>query len=82
MAKISKRSVDALTLEEKPFVEYDADLAGFRVRVMPTGVMSIAHSLEDRLAKLPTIIPPEVQSEGVSLEAFCGKGPTPPRWGA
>ncbi|WP_400770304.1 tyrosine-type recombinase/integrase [Methylosinus sporium] len=38
--KITKRSVDALHPGERPFIAFDSDLAGFGVRVMPTGVMS------------------------------------------
>jgi integrase len=38
--KITKRAVDALAPGERPFIAFDTDLAGFGVRVMPTGVMS------------------------------------------
>jgi integrase len=38
--KISKRTVDALKPGERAFVAFDTDLAGFGVRVMPTGSMS------------------------------------------
>jgi hypothetical protein len=35
--KISKRSVDALQPDNKPFVAYDEDLTGLGVRIMPSG---------------------------------------------
>jgi len=38
--KITKRAVDALTPGERPYIAFDPDLAGFGVRVMPSGVMS------------------------------------------
>jgi len=38
--KITKRAVDALAPQAKPFVAFDCDLAGFGVRVMPSGAMS------------------------------------------
>lgn len=37
-AKITRRTIDALTPAEKPFIVYDAELKGFGVRVMPSGV--------------------------------------------
>ncbi|RTL81904.1 MAG: DUF4102 domain-containing protein [Hyphomicrobiales bacterium] len=40
MAKLSKRTIDALSPKEKPFIQFDSELAGFGVRVMPSGVMS------------------------------------------
>ncbi|HXZ16792.1 MAG TPA: Arm DNA-binding domain-containing protein, partial [Roseiarcus sp.] len=38
--KLTKRAVDALAPDAKSFIAYDQDLAGFGVRVMPTGVKS------------------------------------------
>lgn len=38
--KITKRSVDALVPVERAFIAFDPDLAGFGVRVMPTGAKS------------------------------------------
>lgn len=38
--KITKRAVDALAPRERPFIAFDSDLAGFGVRVMPSGAMS------------------------------------------
>jgi integrase len=38
--RLTKRSVDALSSSEKPFIAFDADLQGFGVRVMPTGTKS------------------------------------------
>lgn len=38
--KLTKRSVDTLTADMRPFVAFDTDLAGFGVRVMPSGVKS------------------------------------------
>ncbi len=38
--KITKRAIDALAPDAKPFVAFDSDLAGFGVRVMPSGAMS------------------------------------------
>jgi len=38
--KLTKRTVDALSATNRPFIAFDADLAGFGVRVMPTGVKS------------------------------------------
>jgi hypothetical protein len=38
--KITKRAVDALAPGERPFIAFDTDLAGFGIRVMPSGVMS------------------------------------------
>jgi integrase len=40
MPKLSKRTIDALAPRGKPFIQFDSELAGFGVRVMPTGVMS------------------------------------------
>jgi integrase len=37
MIKLTKRTVDALAPREKAYIEWDADLKGFGVRVMPTG---------------------------------------------
>jgi integrase len=37
MARLSKRTVDALKPAAKDFFEWDSDMAGFGVRVMPTG---------------------------------------------
>ena len=36
--KLTKRTVDALLPREKAFIVFDADVKGFGVRVMPTGV--------------------------------------------
>lgn len=38
--RLTKRAVDALQPRDKPYVAYDADLTGFGLRVMPTGVKS------------------------------------------
>lgn len=38
--KITKRSVDGLAPGERPMIAFDSDLAGFGVRVMPSGAMS------------------------------------------
>lgn len=38
--RLTKRVVDALQPRDKPFVAYDADLTGFGLRVMPSGVKS------------------------------------------
>lgn len=38
--KITKTSVDALKPREKPWIAWDTDLAGFGVRVQPSGVKS------------------------------------------
>jgi hypothetical protein len=38
--KLTKRTVDALKAADRQFVAFDADLAGFGVRVMPSGVKS------------------------------------------
>jgi integrase len=38
--KLTKRAVDALTPAAKLFIAFDSELAGFGVRVMPTGVKS------------------------------------------
>jgi integrase len=38
--KITKRTVDALSPRERPFIAFDSDLIGFGVRVMPSSVMS------------------------------------------
>jgi integrase len=40
MPKLSKRTIDALSPRDKAFIQFDSDLAGFGVRVMPSGVMS------------------------------------------
>ena len=37
MAKLTKRTVDALKSQAKPYVAYDRELHGFGVRVMPSG---------------------------------------------
>lgn len=38
--KITKRAVDALAPHERPYIAFDTELAGFGVRVMPSGAMS------------------------------------------
>jgi integrase len=38
MAKITKRTVDALKTSAKPFIAFDDDVKGFGLRVMPSGV--------------------------------------------
>ncbi len=38
--KINKRAVDALAPATQPFIAYDSDLAGFGIRVMPSGAKS------------------------------------------
>ncbi|MGO8676460.1 MAG: integrase arm-type DNA-binding domain-containing protein [Limisphaerales bacterium] len=38
--KLTKRALDALAPNAKPFIAFDSDLAGFGVRVMPSGVKS------------------------------------------
>jgi len=38
--RLTKRAVDNLQPGEKPFIAYDADLKGFGVRVLPSGVKS------------------------------------------
>jgi integrase len=38
--KITKRTVDALSPRERPFIAFDSDLIGFGIRVMPSSVMS------------------------------------------
>jgi hypothetical protein len=38
--KLTKRTLDALAATNRPYIAFDADLAGFGVRVMPTGVKS------------------------------------------
>ncbi|ATQ68730.1 MULTISPECIES: site-specific integrase [Methylosinus] len=38
--KLTKRAVDGLAARERAFIEFDADIAGFGVRVMPSGVKS------------------------------------------
>ena len=40
VAKITKRTVDAVHPGPKPFIIYDADLKGFGLRVMPSGAKS------------------------------------------
>lgn len=40
MPKLSKRAIDAFSPRDKPYIQFDSDLAGFGVRVMPSGVMS------------------------------------------
>jgi hypothetical protein len=40
MAKITKRTVDALKPRAKPYVTFDDDVKGFGLRVMPSGVKS------------------------------------------
>jgi hypothetical protein len=37
MAKLTKRSVDALTARSKPYIAFAADVKGFGCRVMPSG---------------------------------------------
>lgn len=38
--KLTKRTVDALTATDRPFIAFDEDLAGFGVTVYPSGVKS------------------------------------------
>lgn len=38
--RLGKRAVDALQPKDKPYIAYDRDLAGFGLRVMPSGVKS------------------------------------------
>jgi hypothetical protein len=40
MARITKRTVDALRPRAKPYVTFDDDVKGFGCRVMPSGVQS------------------------------------------
>ena len=40
MSKLTKRTVDALSPRDKPYVEYDTDLTGFGVAVYPSGIKS------------------------------------------
>ncbi len=40
VAKLSKRSIDALSPAAKPYIVFDADLKGFGVRVYPSGLKS------------------------------------------
>jgi Arm domain-containing DNA-binding protein len=40
MAKITKRTVDALKPGDKSFIAFDDDVKGFGLRVMPSGVKS------------------------------------------
>jgi integrase len=37
MAKLTKRTVDALAARDKPFISFDTEIKGFGVRVMPSG---------------------------------------------
>jgi hypothetical protein len=39
-SRLTKRAIDALPPRAKPFIAYDADVAGFGVRVMPSGLKS------------------------------------------
>ncbi len=38
--KLTKRTLDTLAAADRPYIAFDADLTGFGVRVMPTGVKS------------------------------------------
>lgn len=38
--KLTKRAIDALAPRAKPFIAFDADVTGFGVRVMPSGLKS------------------------------------------
>lgn len=40
IVKLTKRALDALAPQAKSYIAFDADLAGFGVRVMPSGVKS------------------------------------------
>jgi len=40
MTKLTKRTLDSLKPRSKPYIAYDSDLAGFAVRVMPSGFKS------------------------------------------
>jgi integrase len=40
MRKLTKRTVDALSPRDKPYIEYDTDLTGFGVAVYPSGIKS------------------------------------------
>ena len=40
VAKLTKRAMDALEPQTRPFIVYDTDLTGFGVRVMPSGFKS------------------------------------------
>jgi integrase len=39
-SRLTKRAIDALEPRAKPFIAFDADVAGFGVRVMPSGLKS------------------------------------------
>jgi hypothetical protein len=39
-SRLTKRAIDALEPRAKPFIAYDAAVAGFGVRVMPSGLKS------------------------------------------
>jgi hypothetical protein len=38
MAKLTKRTADALKPSAKPYISFDSGIPGFGVRVMPSGV--------------------------------------------
>ena len=56
MAKITKRTVDALTPKQRPFTVYDDALPGFGVKVQPTR-RTISASLTLRLSPLGPVPP-------------------------
>lgn len=89
MPKISKRSVDALTPRTKAFIQFDAELPGFGVRVMPTGVMSYVVEYRPHgggrgvakrrvtLGKVGTITPDQARSAAADILAKVRLGADP-----
>jgi integrase len=85
MAKITKRFVDRLTAGPGDVVHWDDGLAGFGVRVKPSGAMTyvvqyrnaLGQSKRLTVAKVGVLTPEEARREAVAALASVAKGKDP-----
>jgi integrase len=89
MPKLSKRTIDALSPRDKTFIQFDTDLPGFGVRVMPTGVMSYIVEYRPHgggrgvakrrvtLGKIGTLTPDQARKAAVEILAQVRLGADP-----
>ena len=85
MARLSKRTVDALKPLEKDYFEWDDDLPGFGVRVMPTGRKSYLIQYRDSsrrtrrkaLGRHGTVTADEAKAEARQLLSSVARGENP-----
>ena len=85
MPRLSKRTVDALKPREKDYFEWDDDLPGFGVRVMPTGRKSYLIQYRDSsrrtrrkaLGRHGTVTADEAKAEARQLLSSVARGENP-----